>query len=138
MAQDREWLEVVEDYPPNIDKIDAVLHVRRQSGIVFAYESKIYAPDGSDLPYDIHVHERVHFDQHEKAGGSDVWWDRYLSDVEFRLDQEVEAYRAQLAWIDKNLGRTSRRHHRDHICRTLSAPMYGNLVTKKQAARLLT
>ena len=133
------WLEVVKSYPPNIDKIDAVLHVKKQVGIVYAYGGKIYAPDNNnDLGYDIHEHERVHFAQHERHGGSEAWWDRYLSDVQFRLDQEVEAYCAQLAYIDAHFGRQSRRHSRDYICSTLASPMYGNLVTKKQAAALLS
>lgn len=133
------WLEVVREYPPNIDKIDAVLHVRKQVGIVYAYGGKIYAPDSNnDLPFDIHEHERVHARQHEEHGGSEAWWDRYLSDVQFRLDQEVEAYRAQLAYIDAHYGRQSRRHARDYICSTLASAMYGNLVSKKEAATLLS
>jgi hypothetical protein len=132
------WLEVVKEYPPNIDKIDAALHVRKQVGIIYAYGGKIYAPDSSnDLSYDLHEHERVHFQQQERYGGSEAWWDRYLSDVQFRLDQEVEAYRAQLAYVDAHFGRTSRRHARDYICSTLASAMYGNLVSKKQAAALL-
>lgn len=133
----QEWLEVVKAYPPNIDKIDAALHVRRLRDIVFTYDGKIYAPDNADLPYDLHEHERVHIEQQESYGGSDAWWDRYLSDVEFRLDQEVEAYSAQLAYVDSHFGRKSRRNAHDHICKTLASPMYGNLLSKKQAAALL-
>lgn len=131
-------LEVVNEYPPNIEQVDAVLHVKKQKGIIYTYDGKIYSPDGGDVSQDLQAHEQVHVAQHERYGGSDAWWERYLTDVEFRLDQEVEACRTQLRWIDEHENRKTRRLMRDHICTTLAAPMYGNLLSKKQAAKLLS
>ena len=129
--------EVVVAYPPNIEKINDVLGVKSNKNAIYAYEDKIYSPFGDDVSYDLHVHERVHFRQHRDFGGSDLWWDRYLEDIEFRLDQELEAYRAQLAWVNENMNRQVRRDTFDHVCKSLSSKMYGNLLTKKQAGNLL-
>lgn len=130
-------LEVVNEYPPNIDQINAVLHVKKQKNIIYTYGGKIYAPDGTEVTQDLQEHESVHVRQHERHGGSDAWWERYLRDVDFRLGQEVEAYRTQLCWIDEHENRQTRRQMREHICATLAAPMYGNMLSKKQAAKLL-
>lgn len=132
------WLEVVVDYPPNIDKIDAAFHVKGQQGVIYTYGGKIYSPSGSDLSYDLHEHERVHVQQHSRHGGSDAWWERYLTDVEFRLDQEVEAYRVQLAYINEHYNRKQRREMLDFVAHTLASPMYGNMLSKKQAIKLLS
>lgn len=42
------------------------------------------------------AHEMVHVRQ-QAATGWLAWWWRYLTDESFRLDQELEAYRVQLA-----------------------------------------
>ena len=133
-----DMLKVIVDYPPNIDKIDATLHVKNQQGIIYTYGGTIYSPDGSNLSYDLHVHERVHVYQHGRVGGSEPWWERYLTDVEFRLDQELEAYRAQLEYINENYNRKQRREMADFIASTLASPMYGNLISRKKALKLLS
>ena len=136
-AEAIDYLEVIVDYPPNIDKIDAKLHVKALRGIIYTYDGKIYAPDGANLSYDLHEHERVHVRQHAAFGGSDPWWERYLEDVEFRLDQELEAYRVQLAYINEHYNRKQRRDMLDFIANSLASSMYGNLLSRKAALKLL-
>ena len=43
-------------------------------------------------------HEKVHCRQIREAGGALAFWWRYLTDKEFRLDSELDAYRVQLGW----------------------------------------
>lgn len=84
--------EIINEYPPNIGRIRQFLTPPK--GAVFAYNKKIYNPDNIDIWPDLEEHEEVHFKQ--QGNDSDFWWERYLQDPQFRLEQEVEAYSRQL------------------------------------------
>jgi hypothetical protein len=70
------------------------------------------------------------------AGGPEAWWRRYIDDPKFRLEQEIEAYRAQYASV-ASFPRPIRRELLAHIVKSLASGMYGKLVTKEQARRLV-
>ena len=125
---------IVAAFPPNIDEIRARFAVR--PGTIFAYDGVIYSPAGTDLPGHLVVHEETHFAQQRAAGGAEAWWRRYIDDPGFRLEQEVEAYRAQFAVI-RQLPRAERRELLARICKDLASGMYGSLVTKAEARRLV-
>lgn len=128
---------IVKGWPPNITEIRA--RFNPPAGTVFAYGDTIYAPHAKGkLPADLVAHESVHFAQQRKAGGPEAWWHRYMTDPRFRLEQEVEAYRVQYAGYIVGLPRARRRELLAHIARSLSSGMYGSLVTKEQARRLVT
>jgi len=126
---------IVKGFPPNFEEIKA--RFNPPPNTVFAYGDTIYAPGGTDLPANLVVHEETHFVQQQRVGGPDEWWRRYIDDPRFRLEQEVEAYRAQLAAV-ADLPRPMRRELLAHICKSLASRMYGGLVTKEQARRLVT
>lgn len=120
--------------PPNFEAICAVFPaVRDHKGAIFTYGDFIYAPHlapGTELAGHLNVHEQVHMCQQKEIGGPEVWWDRYLTDVDFRLEQEVEAYRAQYQFVlnlysPKNEG--LKRFLFDLAC-DLSGPLYGNMI----------
>lgn len=90
---------------------------------IFAYDRNIYADDY--LPDHLVVHEKVHLRQ-QKEIGLDLWVDQFLSDPQFRLKQEIEAYKAQLSSIKD---RNSRQKIRVQSAKALSSPMYGNIIT---------
>lgn len=67
-----------------------------------AYGDTIHS--ATPLPADVEVHERVHLKQHGyTAEGAAAWWVRYLEDADFRLEQELEAYRAQYQYLKKTV-----------------------------------
>jgi hypothetical protein len=125
---------IVRGFPPNISEIRARLNPGPRT--VYAYDDTIYSPSGMDLPLDLIRHEETHFAQQKLAGGADAWWQRYLDDPQFRLEQEIEAYRAQYATI-AGLPRQQRRRLLQHICKTLSSGLYGRRVTAEQARALI-
>ena len=129
--------EIVHDFPPNIDKISAALPVKNRDGIVYTYDGVIYFPKGEELPPDLIAHEEVHVSQQADIG-ADEWWDRYLNDVDFRLAQEVQAYRTQWDYALANYNRSHRRQLLDYICEALASAMYGKIVSKKEARELIT
>ena len=125
---------IVQAFPPNIDEIRA--RFNPPPGTVFAYGDTIYSPARVDLPADLVAHEKVHFTQQAAAGGPEAWWRRYIDDPEFRLDQELEAYRVQYGTL-ADLPRPERRRRLAAICGQLASSMYGSIVTKEQARRLI-
>ena len=132
-------MDIKHAYPPNYEQIAKVFGKAAIRNAVFTYGQTIYTPKGLPIPGHLIHHEKVHMKQHaQTAGGPDFWWSRYLDDPEFRLSQEVEAYRAQYRYVLKNHGREDRRQILSYIVRSLASPMYGNLVTKDLARKLIT
>lgn len=125
---------IVRDYPPNYAEIKARFNPLPNT--VFAYGDEIYSPATVNLPPDLIVHEQTHFAQQRAAGGPDAWWRRYIDDPAFRLEQEIEAYRAQYSFC-LSYSRPERRALLAHICKSLASGMYGKLVTKDQARKLI-
>lgn len=92
-------MEVVHGYPPNIEKIYDRFPDVRGKNAVFAYGNKIYNPGRDAVSKDVMVHEEVHEKQQAAhKGGVEGWWQQYLDDAPFRLQQELEAYAAQFRW----------------------------------------
>lgn len=94
---------------------------------IFAYDKEIYS--NRELPLHLLIHELKHIEQQNRIG-CDLWVDKYLNNPEFRLNEEVEAYQAELATItDRNL----RYQHKIHCAKTLSSDLYGNIISYKEA-----
>lgn len=111
--------------------------VEFDAGAIFTYGNVIYCV--TDVPDDLMTHELVHVKQQtEFEGGPDAWWQRYFDDAEFRLDQELKAYRRQYNWAKGNLrDRTDVWRILEHCAKSLSSPMYRNLVTRQEAKDLI-
>jgi hypothetical protein len=127
-------IQIISDFPPNIDKIRAVL--TPDASAVFTYGNTIYAPQGLD-PNDkpLIAHEKVHMKQQGQA--IEHWWDRYLADANFRLWQEVAAYHRQYQVAKRRLHPKMRPMYLKVLAGFLASSMYGNLVTVDKAARLV-
>lgn len=131
-------MKVIKEYPPNYEEIIAAIpEVADNKTVVFAYGDKIYAPrTKKKLSKDIRVHE----EQHKRQQGSDpaAWWTRYLNDVEFRLSQEIEAYRVQyIYFVQKNHDVNKRKEFLQKISKSLSGPLYGEIISQEDAVNLL-
>ena len=104
---------------------------------IFTVGSKIHAKYG--LPPDLMAHELVHVKQQaEFEGGYKAWWECYFEDDQFRLDQEVAAYKEQLSLV-RNLIKDRNQQARvlSRIAAVLSGKTYGNLISYAEALRLL-
>lgn len=126
-------MNVINDWPPNIKEIREAFDL---SGLnpVFTYGDTLYNPGGDDIMPHLMAHEMVH--QRQQGANPKGWWQRYLSDEDYRLRQEVEAYRVQ--WkAAKNMPRPSRRRLFRAITEDLSGKMYGNLVDLEKAKYLI-
>lgn len=132
-------INIVKGYPPNYKAIIAVFpSVKLSPNVVFTYGNTIYKPYGEqNLPNHLIKHEEVHIKQ-QSIIGPVVWWRQYLANQRFRLEQEVEAYRVEYDVIENEYSRPMRRKLLNHIAKNLSGPMYGNIVNKEAAIRLIT
>ena len=121
-------MRIVHERPPNWDKIYAELGPFYRTGIIFTYGDTVYMPDGGELAPDLEAHEAIHVLQ--QADDPEGWWDKYLSDVVFRLGQEVQAHQAEYAYLknEARLPRPVRRRAARNIAKRLSGPLYGNLI----------
>ena len=124
--------EILTAWPPNIEAIQSVLPVSERN--IFAYGGKIYNPGGCELTAELIAHERVHFRQQGRRPKK--WWKRFLKEPEFRLEQELEAHRAEYFEFCRNhRDRNARQRYLLELGRRLSAPMYGGLITVREAMK---
>ena len=98
---------------------------------IFAYDDTIYCDYG--LPNHLIIHEITHHEQ-QKRYGLEKWVELYLTDVEFRLKMEVEAYRHQISTISD---RNNKLRLRLECAKDLSSSLYGNICTYEEALELL-
>lgn len=128
-----QWQTVINDWPPNIEEIRAVLPVTEKN--IFAYDLVIFNPGGGKLPQELHHHEAVHFKQ-QTAIGVEAWWLAYLSDEKFRLAQEIPAHKAEYRCYCKyNRDRNEQAQRLREMGRRLAAPMYGGIITVNEAMK---
>lgn len=118
------------ELPPNFDILDEHFTIDKDS-IVVTYHPNVYA--SGPIPHDVLEHEGVHLKQQGEIG-VEKWWERYLEDVEFRMEQELEAYRFQWQWLSQNVrDRNMLARHMNRIASDLSGPMYGNMIGYQDA-----
>ena len=122
------------EWPPNIEKIKFHMGAEYTRQIedfsvavpVFTFYPYIYVPTGHELPYDLVAHETTHLRQQEHMT-PEVWWDKWLNDTNFRIEQEVEAYANQLHAFDAAPARI-RRHMKEQLAADLSSAAYGSVI----------
>lgn len=132
-------MRIVEEFPPNYELICTVLGIPPRE-TTFAYGDIIYNPSGRELEPDIIFHEHVHRGQ--QGDDPDAWWLEYLTNPQFRYEQELDAYGRQYAFakdaietMDANLKAEGKRpgvsktkmleYALDSMARALSGQSYG-------------
>jgi hypothetical protein len=129
-------MKIIKDYPPNIEEIQKTFGRKAIANAVFTYAPHVYYPDGRELPEHLVAHEQTHLGQQGDKPAE--WWGRYLVDPQFRLEQEVEAYRVQYQNALETLPRKTRRQLLQQISRDLSGPLYGYIINFDQAKEAIT
>lgn len=126
-------MKIINERPPIWDRAIKTFKFHPSLRVVFAWGDVIYNPNNAYMSGDLIMHESVHGLQQKAIGGPEIWWDRYLVDAKFRLEQEIEAYGAQWRWLRLNKGRQAY-IIRERILGDLSGPLYGNVISKEEAA----
>lgn len=130
------FLEVIDDRPPNFAAIVAVFPRAADLGVIFAYGGRIYAPGRRTVTPALQAHEQVHIER--QGSEPDRWWDRYLVDQTFRLDEELAAHRAEYrAFCRRHAQPLKRQEALEQIAGKLAAPLYGGIITIADARRAI-
>lgn len=125
-------MEIVNEYPPNIKQIEQ--KVTPTQNTVFTYGDKLYNPGGHIIPPHLLRHEEVH--SVRQGQNPSEWWERYLSDPQFRIEEEVAAYQVQYSFVKAGTdSRSVKRTFLQKLARDLSSPMYGKVITFEEAKR---
>ena len=122
---------ILAELPPNIDQIRKAFRLSGRE--IFAWDGVIYAPASRGLPPHLIEHEKIHFRQQREVGGPQAWWNRYVEDPRWRLEQEMEATIVEYRVYSTTHGRKQRRAFLDVLAKRLSSPMYGGMITTKAA-----
>lgn len=70
--------------------------------------------------------------------GKDAWWRRYLSDPEFRVEQEAQAYGMQYAFIcSKQTNRDMRARALHTLAGSFSGPLYQCPISNADAKKMI-
>lgn len=128
-------IEFSTDKPAIYDRINEIFGVEFDDGIIISYYPKIHCK--VKLSADKIVHEMMHMEQ-QKNLGVELWWNLFFSDEGFRLEQEVEAYRAEAAFIRRNIkDRNAVARFIHNMAVTLSSKIYGNICDYSEAMQFL-
>jgi hypothetical protein len=126
---------IIEDYPPHYKRWKAKFPNLEESKPLFAWDNHIYNPFKVKVLPDLFVHERKHFEQ--QGDNPEVWLDKYLTDDNFRLEQEVQAYGSQFAYCKKMLPAKWYKIVLEACAKSLSGSLYNGIISYHQAETLI-
>lgn len=135
-------MKISKEKPACFEKLQKAFGINWEKGIIITYGDTVYTSNPRNLTPDLIIHEEVHIRQQARMNDGkdsmfkDEWVDRFISDPVFRLEQEIEAYRAQLGYIQQNYNRKLRRFLESKIVHDM-VHSYENMCTADQARRLL-
>jgi hypothetical protein len=122
--------------PPIFDRVAKELGPEVVSAY-FTWEGRIWSLSGTTPPPEIVAHEERHVKQQESVGGSQSWWEMWLTDPDFRLRNEALAYGAQIAWLRAHRGGKEASRQLAWIASMLGGKDYGYLCTPFEATYLV-
>ncbi len=121
--------------PPIYEDAKKAFNLKDGAPIYFTYGDTIYNPTGVEITDELIRHEETHMEQQQFSREVAVlWWQRYIQDAEWRVEQEAEAYGNQYAlYCQKEKDRNKRVKYLHKIAGYLSSEMYGNAIDHKGA-----
>lgn len=132
-------LEIVIGPPPRdiYEACDAKFKVRGRRFIIFTVGDKLYNPDNAVIEPWLWAHEEVH-SKRQLASNVDDWWRAYLANKQFRFEEELVAHQEEWRVAKEVMSsRQQRRKQLGVITDRLSGGLYGHLVTREEAKRLI-
>jgi len=127
-------VKISTELPPNYEAVKEKFNPAKTA--IFTYGDTIYNPSGGVLTPELLAHEAVH--EGQQGADPQAWWDRYMVDDQFRLEQELEAHRVEYqAFCARVKDRNRRAVFLNQIATRLASPMYGRVVTVREASRLI-
>ena len=129
-------MKIKEAYPPNFGAIKTAFPIETTIPI-YPYGDTVYNPSKVEIPADILYHEHIHLEQQEREGSAALWWTKYIHDIGFRLDQELEAYAKQYLWVKKHLNSKIAKENLQEGAEHLSSEVYMLELTIEEAETMI-
>ena len=130
-------MNIIFGRPPNFQQIVAAFPSAKREGCIFTYGDTVFVTKPNDIYLipSLKAHEQVHIDQQKKLS-PERWWENYLKDDTFRLEQELPAHRAEYACV-KNLSQDRNKHAAalSVIAQRLSGSLYNGMLSYTEARR---
>lgn len=124
--------QIIKSLPPNFSDIVKVFPMARGVNVIFAHYPNIYTR-GHGLTPELVAHESVHLERQKEMGVKD-WWAKYLSDPQFRYDEELLAHVAEYKHLCTMLSVAAKREKAlKHVTNKLASGLYNHMVTPKMA-----
>lgn len=127
-------MKTVTGFPPNIETIRGKFPLSGTE--IFTWGDTIYNPGGGELSPELQAHEAVH--EKQQNGDPQAWWDRYMVDEPWRLEQELAAHKVEYrTYCKAHKDRNVQARFLVRIAQRLSSAMYGCIITAREASKLI-
>lgn len=123
-------------FPPNYRAIVRAFPQIRGQKIIFAWGDRIYNPGRITIGPELLAHEAAHAER-QRDMGVEAWWDRYLAEPAWRLNEEVIGHRAEFLAAAAHMNRRNAERTLVAIAERLAGPLYGHAVDLSTAERLI-
>jgi len=132
-------MNIIHERPPNFDALVAAGFPIVNKPILFAWGDIIYNPGKVIVPLPLQLHEAMHGErQLAHSEGIEGWWQQYVYDDAFRLEEEVLAHQVEYrSWYGGCGNRHQRRNALKAVAKKLSAPLYGRMISPHKARLIL-
>jgi hypothetical protein len=127
-------MKIIRAFPPMYAEINKKFNVRGKP-VIFTWSDRIFNPSNVPIGPELMAHETVHSGQ--QGTEPEVWWSRYLIDVEFRLDQELPAHRAEFEACRSFYDGRALERMLHRIADRISSPLYGSMIAYDEARRAI-
>lgn len=125
-------MRIVQEQPPIFLEANKVF--RLPKGVVMTYGDILYNPSGNEISIPLLKHEELHSQQ--QGTNPKEWWAKYLKDKDFRLSQEIPAYRTQYQEAKKHIkDRNKLFDYAVALAKDLSSAMYGSAISFQEALK---
>lgn len=113
---------------PNLNLLKTTFNVDKKY-VIIAYGDTIYCPENG-MSKDLLQHELTHCErQGFNKQSAERWWQKYMEDEDFRLQEELIAYRNQYKFCEKVYkDRNKRAKILWALAKELSSDLYGNII----------
>lgn len=130
-------MKIKEELPPyGLMKKCSQMFDLSEAKPIFTFGDTIYNPHKMPIDEYMISHESVH--KIQQGDEPEKWWDDYLLDKQFRLEQELQAYRVQFrVFKDFNKDRNSQAKYLYALANDLASGMYGRITTHSKAFKAI-
>lgn len=138
-------MKIIKAFPPIFAELTRHFPIKGVTGILYAWGDRIYNPSGVSVPEWLMAHETVHGRRQLATAELSVaeaatlaWWQKYIHDHYFRLNEEVPAHQKEWEVIrGLKIPGDTKEMYLLNMANRLSGPLYNHLVGHGEALDLI-